>query len=119
MGVISKLLGIIFVVAGGAMFFLGSGDQSLYFLYYFLGLTVMAMGFSLLTAGGKKEEKPPPPTVTEISCDNSECTFKEIRDFQKGDFILKALETKCPKCQGSMTIQGVYMVREEETLPNI
>lgn len=119
MGVITKLLGIAFVVAGGAMFFLGSSDQNLYFIYYFLGLTIMAMGFSLLTAGSRKEEKPTPPTVTEIACDNSECTFKEIRDFQKGDFILKPLETKCPKCQGSMTIQGVYMVREEEPVPTV
>ncbi|NHI83167.1 MAG: hypothetical protein EAX81_02515 [Candidatus Thorarchaeota archaeon] len=119
MGVISKLLGIVLVVGGGIMFFLGSSDQNMNIIYYFLGLTIMAMGFSLLTAGGKKEEKPNPPTVTEIACDNPECTFKEIRDFQKGDFILKSLETKCPKCQGSMTIQGVYMVREEEPVPTV
>ena len=120
MGLISKLLGAIFVVAGGALFFLGSGDPTLGLLYYFLGLIVMAMGLSLITAGGgQKEETPPPPTVTEIRCDNLECTFKEIRDFQNGDFILKPLEAACPKCQGSMTIQGVYVVREEPPLPTI
>ena len=120
MGLISKLLGIILLVSGGALFFLGSGDPSLGVFYYFAGMIVMAMGLSLLTAGGgKKEEKPPPPTVTEIKCDNPECTFKEIRDFQNGDFILKALEAQCPKCQGSMTIQGVYIVREEPPTPTI
>lgn len=120
MGLISKLLGAVFVVTGGTLFFLGSGDPNLGFLYYFLGLIVMAMGFSLITAGGgKKEETPPPPTVTEIRCDNLECTFKEIRDFQNGDFILKSLDMACPKCQGSMTIQGVYVVREEPPTPMI
>jgi len=120
MGLISRLLGIIFLVTGGALFFLGQGDPVLGIFYYFGGIMVMAMGISLLTAGsGKKEEKPPPPTVTEIRCDNAECTFKEIRDFQNGDYILKALEAPCPKCQGSMTIHGVYVVREEPPIPII
>nr|KXH74270.1 MAG: hypothetical protein AM325_12955 [Candidatus Thorarchaeota archaeon SMTZ1-45] len=65
-----------------------------------------------MTSGRQqKEEKPPPPTVTEIRC--SSCDFKEIRDFQKGDYVLKAVEATCPKCQGAMTIEGVYMVRED------
>jgi hypothetical protein len=82
----------------------------------FIGSVVMVMGFSLLTARGGNDEKmmkPPPPTVTEIQCDNPECEFKEIRDFEDGDYILKSLEMTCPKCQGSLTIQGVYVVREE------
>ena len=58
-----------------------------------------------------KEEKPPPPTVTEIRC--NDCDFKEIRDFKKGDYVLKAVEETCPKCQTGMTIEGVYIIREE------
>jgi hypothetical protein len=84
-------------------------------LMLFLGSVVMVMGFSLLTARGGDDQtiKPPPPTVTEIQCDNTECGFKEIRDFEKGDYVLKVLDMPCPKCQGGLTIQGVYVVREE------
>lgn len=84
------------------------------YVFFFIGLLIMSMGFSLMTAGkGRKSPTPPLPTVTEIQCDSSDCDFKDIRDFEKGDYILKPLEITCPKCTGSMTIQGVYVVRPE------
>ena len=49
--------------------------------------------------------------MTEIRCGS--CEFKEIRDFMKGDYILKVVEEPCPKCQTKMTIEGVYIIREE------
>ena len=115
MGIVSKLIGIIIAVSGIAILFFGSSDPVWSFGYYILGLVMMSIGLTLVTSGrDRKEQKPPPPTVTEIRCDNPECTFKEIRDFQKGDYILKPMDAKCPKCQSTMTIHGVYVVREEE-----
>ncbi|MHA3964104.1 MAG: hypothetical protein AM325_011265 [Candidatus Thorarchaeota archaeon SMTZ1-45] len=113
MGIAGKLLGLVFAVSGFLILWWGMGtNDALSLLYSFIGMFVMAMGFALLTSGRQqKEEKPPPPTVTEIRC--SSCDFKEIRDFQKGDYVLKAVEATCPKCQGAMTIEGVYMVRED------
>jgi hypothetical protein len=112
MGMVSKLIGIALAATGFIILFYGMNDTTiLSYLYSFLGLLVMSMGFALLTAGRPKEEKTPPPTVTEIRC--SDCDFKEIRDFKKGDFILKAVEEVCPKCQNGMTIEGVYIIREE------
>jgi hypothetical protein len=113
MGIVSKILGLVFAGAGFIVLWWGMGTtDSLSLLWSFIGMFVMATGFALLTSGRQqKEEKPPPPTVTEIRC--SSCDFKEIRDFQKGDYVLKAVETTCPKCQSSMTIEGVYIVREE------
>jgi hypothetical protein len=113
MGITSKVLGFAFIAVGFYTLWWGMGTtDSLSLLWSGIGMFVMAMGFALLTSGRQqKEVKPPPPTVTEIRCNG--CDFKEIRDFQKGDYILKAAETICPKCQSAMTIEGVYIVREE------
>ncbi len=113
MGIVSKILGLAFAASGFLILWWGMGVAGLFsYVWSFIGMFVMAMGFALLTSGRQqKEEKPPPPTVTEIRCNS--CDFKEIRDFQKGDYILKAVETTCPKCQSAMTIEGVYIVREE------
>jgi hypothetical protein len=113
MGIISKLLGLVFAASGFFLVWWGMGNSnSLSLLWSFIGMFMMAMGMAMLTSGRQqKEVKPPPPTVTEIRCDS--CDFKEIRDFQKGDYILKTVEATCPKCQGNMTIEGVFIVREE------
>ncbi|MFX1261782.1 MAG: hypothetical protein ACFFAZ_06840 [Promethearchaeota archaeon] len=115
MGLVSKILGIGIAASGIVILFFGSSDPVWSFGYYILGLILMSVGLTLVTSrSAAGEKKPPPPTVTDIRCDNLECTFKEIRDFQKGDYILKPMETQCPKCQSTMTIQGVYIVREQE-----
>jgi hypothetical protein len=116
MGLLIKIIGLA-LTAGGALILVfgmnGTGDI-LSYVFFFIGLLIMSMGFSLMTAGrGRNPPTPPPPTVTEIHCDSDECDFKEIRDFEKGDYILKSVEATCPKCSGSMTIQGVYVVRPE------
>ncbi|TFH09926.1 MAG: hypothetical protein E4H14_03575 [Candidatus Thorarchaeota archaeon] len=112
MGLISKLIGIALAIVGFILLFFGMNDPSVMsYVYSLLGLIVMSLGFALLTAGRPKEEKLPPPTVTEIRCNS--CDFKEIRDFKKGDYVLKSVEDACPKCQTGMTIEGVYIIREE------
>lgn len=114
MSIMTKIIGAVTAGAGAVILFYGISNPEIDFLVYFVGLIVMSIGFSLFNAGrGVEERKPPPPTVTEIRCDDPECTFKEIRDFKKGDYILKPVEVLCPKCQGSMTVHGIYMVREE------
>jgi hypothetical protein len=112
-GLVSKLIGVVLAIVGFLLLFFGMNDTSImFYVYSFLGLVVMSMGFALLNSGRPKEEKPPPPTVTEIRC--KDCDFKEIRDFKKGDYILKTVEDACPKCQTTgMTIEGVYIIREE------
>jgi hypothetical protein len=111
MSILSKIIGVLLTVAGGALVILGNGDL----VWFFIGILVASVGLSLLQ-GGKKptEHEPPPPTVTEIHCDNSSCDFKEIREFQSGDYILKPVAAKCPKCESAMTIEGVYVVREDK-----
>jgi hypothetical protein len=112
MGIVSKIIGVALAGAGFVVLFYGmSTTDVLSFVWSFIGLIIMSFGFALITAGKPKEKKPPPPTVTEIRC--SSCDFKEIRDFKKGDYILMPVEDFCPKCQSSMAIEGVYIVRDE------
>lgn len=116
MSVLTKVIGSLLTGTGMIVFLWGTNAVMPYaFIWIITGLLMMSMGFSLVTAGRTSPaRKPPPPTVTEIRCDNKNCDFKEIRNFEKGDYILKPLTPRCPKCSSSMTIQGVYMVKEEE-----
>jgi hypothetical protein len=105
-------MGLAMAGVGAVILFMSMGSaDSMSFIWSIVGMFVMAFGFTLMTSGRQKEEKPPPPTVTEIRC--NDCDFKEIRDFEKGDYILKPVEKVCPKCNSPMTIEGVYIVREE------
>ena len=116
MGIVSKIIGLILAAAGALIFVFGmDGDPTLQYVWFFVGILLVSMGLSLIT-GGKKpvEHEPPPPTVTEIHCDNPECDFKEIRQFESGDYILKPVDAKCPKCSSKMTIEGVYVVKEDK-----
>ncbi len=115
MGMISKIIGLIIAATGTLVFILGMNDPALQFVWFFIGLLLVSMGLSLITGGRKQiEQEPPPPTLTEIHCDNPECDFKEIRQFEAGDYILKPMKAKCPRCTSTMTIEGVYVVREEK-----
>ncbi|TFG08933.1 hypothetical protein EU538_06180 [Candidatus Thorarchaeota archaeon] len=116
MGMISKIIGLIITGAGAVLLFWGMNSDPTYsFIWFLIGMIVMSIGFGLIS-GGKQPEtpEPPPPTVTEIICDNLDCDFKELRDFEKGDYILKPIDATCPKCDGSMTIHGIYIIREKE-----
>lgn len=112
MGTVSRLLGVALSGIGFVILFFGmSTTDVLSFVWSFIGIIVMGFGFALLTASRTAVKKPPPPTVTEIRCNS--CDFKEIRDFKKGDYVLMSIGNVCPKCQSAMTIEGVYVVREE------
>ena len=52
-----------------------------------------------------------PRVSTTIMC--SKCDFKNIRDFQRGDYIFKEAEP-CPKCNQKMVIASIYREVKEE-----
>ncbi len=117
MGIITKVIGAILAGVGFYIVLMGLNplpDDSMTFVYFIIGLVVMSVGFNLMVGSRReKEVKPPPPTITEIRCDSPECNFKEIRDFERGDYILRLVDVPCPKCGGSMTVEGIYVIREE------
>jgi len=52
-----------------------------------------------------------PKVSTTIMC--NKCGFKNVRDFQRGDYILKEAEP-CPKCNEKMLIASIYREVKEE-----
>ena len=53
-----------------------------------------------------------PRVITTILC--QKCGFKNIRDFQRGDYVFKDAEP-CPKCNEKMMIASIYReVKEKE-----
>ncbi|MFQ5836478.1 MAG: hypothetical protein ACE5HG_01345 [Candidatus Bathyarchaeia archaeon] len=53
-----------------------------------------------------------PKVITTILC--QKCGFKNIRDFQRGDYIFKETEP-CPECNEKMMIASIYReVKEKE-----
>ncbi|MBS7615753.1 hypothetical protein KEJ45_00930 [Candidatus Bathyarchaeota archaeon] len=52
-----------------------------------------------------------PPITTTIEC--KKCGFKNVREFQRGDYIFKEVEP-CQKCNEKMLITAIYReVREK------
>lgn len=54
-----------------------------------------------------------PPVVTTIEC--KKCGFKNVREFQRGDYIFKEGEP-CQKCNDKMLITAIY--KEVKTKEN-
>jgi len=46
-----------------------------------------------------------PPVTTTIEC--TKCGFKNVREFQRGDFIFKEADT-CQKCNSKTMITAIY-----------
>jgi len=78
----------------------------------FIGLSLLA--YMLLQAKKKPLRMPfeIPQVITTILC--QKCGFKNVRDFQRGDYIFKETEV-CPKCNEKMMITSIYReVKEKE-----
>ncbi len=53
-----------------------------------------------------------PQVMTTIEC--KKCNTKEVREFQRGDYVYKELE-KCQKCEDTKMITAIYKeVKEKE-----
>jgi predicted membrane protein len=57
-----------------------------------------------------------PKVMTTVEC--RKCGFKNVREFQRGDFVFKELE-KCQKCDDKMIITAIYkeVKEKEKTFP--
>jgi ribosomal protein S27AE len=108
---------LVFVALSIAAFYYGinayvSGrDGSFFLLIGFSGLAVS--GYMLLQTRRKalKIVFKPYRIATTTLC--PKCGFKNIREFQRGDYIFKE-EEECPKCEEKMMIASIYREPEEE-----
>jgi hypothetical protein len=91
------------------------GDQTV--AGYLLVIGFIAMGLSIYVlfqsrkrAASMKIEAP--KVMTTIEC--RKCGIKNVREFQRGDFVYKDLEP-CQKCDDKMVITAIYKeVKEKE-----
>jgi len=116
------LLGILFVVFLLSIFsiFLGvdaylvRGDAESGSTYMILGATTLALSSYVLFQTRKRVLKSAlktQPVTTTILCEK--CGLKNVRDFKRGDYIFKDVES-CPKCTEKMVISSIYRVVKEK-----
>jgi len=91
--------------------YLAGGDGSFFLLIGFSGLALS--GYMLLQTRRRtlKIVFKPYQIATTTLC--TKCGFKNIRDFQRGDYIFKE-EEECPKCEEKMMIASIYREPDEE-----
>ena len=87
------------------------------FAVFMLAVGLLAMGLSVYVlfqsrkrAASMKIESPKIKTTVECR----KCGIKNVREFQRGDFVFKDLEP-CQKCDDTMIITAIYKeVKEKE-----
>lgn len=118
----SSIMIIIILVALGlsiAAFYqaiIAYGNQEFSMGSYFALVGIMGLTFLtyMMIQTRRKTMKLPiqaQRVATTILC--QKCGFKNIRDFQRGDYILKDTE-ECPKCNGKMIIASIYREVKEK-----
>ena len=80
-----------------------------------MGLIAMGMSVYVLLQSRKRLASmkiEAPKVMTTIEC--KKCGFKNVREFQRGDFVFKDLDP-CQKCNDKMIITAIYKeVKEKE-----
>jgi hypothetical protein len=82
-----------------------------YMLIGFIGLAISAYMFFQFRRKPLRAAFEMPKVITTILC--QKCGFKNIRDFESGDYIFKETES-CPKCSEKMMIAAIYREVKEK-----
>jgi len=86
-------------------------------LYLTMGVTTLVISTYLLFQTRRRVLKlgmEMQPLNTTMEC--LKCGFKNVREFQRGDYVYKHTEDQCPKCnEKTMTIGSIFReVKEKE-----
>ncbi len=93
------------------------GDANSGSTYMILGATTLALSSYVLFQTRRRILKlalKTQPLNTTILCEK--CGLKNVRDFQRGDYIFKEAES-CPKCDEKMMIASIYREVKEKRKP--
>ena len=116
----SFLVAIVFVLLALSIFMLISAYDLFqsgrdYTIYMMIGLIGLALSTYILLQTRKKVSQIAlaiQPVTTTVLC--QKCGFKNIREFQRGDYIFKEAEP-CPRCNEKTTIASIIReVKEKE-----
>jgi len=84
--------------------------------YLTIGVTTMAISTYLLFQTRKRALRlglEMQPLNTTVLCEK--CGFKNVRDFQRGDYVFKQMEEPCPKCnEKALTIGSIFREVKEK-----
>lgn len=85
-------------------------------VYFFVLIGVSGLGLSTYMVFQTRRRAlrltfRPPQIATTILC--QKCGFKNIRDFERGDFIFKETE-ECPKCKEKTKITSIFREVKEK-----
>ncbi|MDH5623049.1 MAG: hypothetical protein OEY39_01075 [Candidatus Bathyarchaeota archaeon] len=112
MVLITVVLSVIALFMGFATYESQDPSAQIYMLIGFIGLAISAYLLLQTKRRTLREAFEMPQVVTTILC--QKCGFKNIRDFERGDYIFKETEP-CPKCSDNMMITSIYReVKEKE-----
>jgi len=106
-------LSVIALFQGMTAFIDGRINEGSYYIVIGLGSLALSAFMLFQTKRAMPQLMIEPERVsTTILC--NKCGFKNLRDFQRGDYILKEAEP-CPKCNEKMMIASIYReVKEKE-----
>jgi hypothetical protein len=86
-----------------------------------LGMALLAISTYLLFQTKKRPLKQGleiQPVNTTVSC--QKCGFKNIREFQRGDYVFKEMDEPCPKCnEKTLSINAIFREVKEKTKRSI
>ena len=84
-----------------------AGDIEAAGLSSMLGLIGIGLSIYMATILRRRgtARKIPPKVMTTVTC--KICGLKNLREFMKGDYVLKNIEN-CPKCDEPMMIAAIY-----------
>jgi len=112
---ITLLLSLISIYQGITEYLVG--DQNIGSFYMSMGLITLALSAYMLFQTRRRMLKligmEMQPLSTTLQC--QKCGFKNVREFQRGDFVFKQTEQACPKDNEKMIISSIYReVKEKE-----
>jgi len=112
---VALLLALVSIYFGLTEYFLGdSGTAS---FYMSIGMVTLALSTYMLYMTRKRMIRiigmEMQPLSSTVQC--QKCGFKNIREFQRGDYVFKETDDSCPKDNQKMVISAIYReVKEKE-----
>ncbi len=86
-----------------------------------LGMALLAISTYLLFQTKRRPLKKGleiQPLNTTVLC--QKCGFKNVREFQRGDYVFKQMEEPCPKCnEKTLSISAIFREVKEKTKRSI
>jgi len=115
--VITLLLSLISIYEGLAEYLLPNGDTGTGSFYLSIGMITLALSMYMLLQTRRRMLRltgiEMQPLSTTLQC--QKCGFKNLREFQRGDFVFKQTDQTCPKDNEKMRISAIYReVKEKE-----